>query len=220
MISRTRTLPSGRVVQVRISERTDGDFAADAAGVDRRRAEVHPGPWAHLHQVHGRDVHRVRRPGSVQGRAGDALVTAVAQAPLAVQTADCAPVVLLGRRSVGLVHAGWRGLCAGVLQAALGAIEADGDRVEHALLGPCVAARSYPFGADDLAVVASAVGPAVVATTDDGRPALDLRAGVTSVLGDGVAVQDLGFDTTDERWFSHRQRGDGQRQMTAVWIEA
>ena len=61
----------------------------------------------------------------------------------------------------------------------------------------------------------------VRAQTSDGYPSLDLSAAVRKVLANaGVKdFEDLALDTSDEGWFSHRMRGDAERQCTAVRLE-
>src|SRR4029453_6810882 len=63
-----------------------------------------------------RGVH-VREPGEHAGTEADAAVTAVPGAAIAVQTADCVPIGLEATGAVAVVHAGWRGLAAGGIQA-------------------------------------------------------------------------------------------------------
>ena len=103
----------------------DGDMRGDPKA--RRAVSDRLGisaDWATLTQVHGGDALRVDRPG-VAGEA-DALVTTRPGLPLAVFTADCLGVVLSGPGSVGVAHAGWRGLAGqggvGVLESAMRAL--------------------------------------------------------------------------------------------------
>ena len=75
-----------------------------------------------LEQVHGADV--VAPRAGEQGLVGDAAVTRERGTVLAVRTADCLPVLLCRRDggAVGVAHAGWRGLAAGVLEATVAAM--------------------------------------------------------------------------------------------------
>ena len=90
------------------------------------------------------------------------------------------------------------------------------------MLGPSSRPGSYEFGEDELAQVEAAVGGAARATTVDGSPALDMAAATTHALRRaGVEhIDDLGIDTADEAYFSHRVRGDTGRQVTAVRMVA
>lgn len=98
-----------------------------------------------LRQVHGAAVLVADAPGS--GAEADAAVTDRPGLPLTVRTADCLPVILLepGGR-VGVAHAGWRGLAAGVLEAALSAF-ADPAGLEI-LVGPAIGPCCFEVGAE------------------------------------------------------------------------
>jgi copper oxidase (laccase) domain-containing protein len=87
-----------------------------------------------------------------------------------------------GPSVIGVVHAGWRGLEAGVLDAAVADMRTAGAEDVVALLGPCIGVECYEFGESDLARVVERIGPAAAGRTRDGQPALDLRLGVRSAL--------------------------------------
>lgn len=116
-----------------------------------------PGPVV-AEQVHGADVGIVGAGdagrgwgsrGSAVGRV-DALVTREAGVAPAILIADCAPVALLSPGGVlGVAHAGWRGLVAGVLEAALRQMAALGGgpaETCRAVVGPCIRACCYEVG--------------------------------------------------------------------------
>ncbi|MEM7141495.1 MAG: laccase domain-containing protein [Actinomycetota bacterium] len=220
-----RLLPAGpdHVVRIRCSERNDGDFhvECDPGELSTRRQALLGGEWTWLAQVHEATVVDVDRPGTGAGSAADASVTSAPGAVLAVQTADCAPIVIVGVGRVGVAHAGWRGLVAGVIPATVDAVRGDGDEPLRAMLGPVIRPANYEFGEEELARVTAVAGATARSTTADGRPALDMAAAVRAILRDvGVAeIDDLGIDTADERWFSHRVRRDPQRQCTAARLE-
>ena len=136
-------------------------------------------------------------------------------------TADCAPVALASDEGVvGVAHAGWRGLAAGVVDATVEAMRSLGATRIQAVLGPCIRTACYPFGAEDLDTVVTLTGPEVRGLDRHGRPALDLAAGVVAVLRRaGVDdVDDVGTCTacSDGHW-SWRARRDHARQATVVW---
>ncbi|MBM3692862.1 MAG: laccase domain-containing protein [Actinobacteria bacterium] len=181
-----------------------------------------PDAWRFLEQVHGAGVVTVPGPppsGSPPPRA-DAAVTVATGVPLVVLTADCAPVVLADDRAVGVVHAGWRGLLAGVVEAAVVALRRIGSGPVRARVGACVRPAHYEFGAEDLAAMVQRFGPTVAGRTRTGRPALDVGAAVARALAEaGVDdVGDPGWDTVGdaERWFSHRRDGTTGRQALIV----
>lgn len=167
-----------------------------------------------MRQVHGTTVVEVTAPGEHAGVEADAAFTRVAGARLAVRTADCIPIVLEGDDAVGVVHAGWRGLAGGVVEAT---IEAMGD-VRVARVGPHIRAGCYEFGAADLDEVTARLGQRVRATTSWGTPALDLTVAVRDVLRD-VAVADLGACTAcSDIYFSWRARRETARFATIAWM--
>ena len=172
--------------------------------------------------MHGADVVVVRRPGEHAGASADAAVTDVPGCTLAVRTADCAPIVLVGRRSVAVVHAGWRGLLAGVVERAADALRHIGDEPQAAHVGPCIRPGCYEFDGADLARLVERFGPGAQATTMWGTPAFDLPRSVSVALAEaGVpAVHDTsGCTACDERWFSHRARAEPGRFATCAWLE-
>jgi copper oxidase (laccase) domain-containing protein len=223
-VAHTVAVPTtqGRVT-VLWTERSDGDFHVDgpAGELDGRRRALKDQPWTWLRQVHGNRVVEVTEPGQWAGTEADGAVTAVADAPLAVTTADCAPVVLVAERGVGVVHAGWRGLAAGIVQTAADRLRTVAGAPVAALVGPCIGPAAYEFSADDLAVVTTALGPAVVGRTGWGTSALDVPAAVASACraADWPEPGDQPSCTSGERWFSHRTRADAGRQTTVAWFE-
>lgn len=228
-----------RLARYLVTDRVVGDLAVDGdpAELQLRRHGVLGRPWVWLRQVHGARVVVVGAdddPTEVSGAEADALVTRRTDVALAVQVADCAPVALVGRAAdgdpddavLGAVHAGWKGLEAGVLAAAVREMARLGADEVVAALGPCIGPECYEFGDEDLDRLAARFGPAVRARTRDGRPAFDLRAGVTAALAE-VSVDVI---RTDPRCtacaggdlptlFSHRARGDTGRQALVVWLE-
>jgi copper oxidase (laccase) domain-containing protein len=166
--------------------------------------------------VHGCTVVTVTEPGARAGEEGDAAVTSVRGAKLAVRTADCVPIVLWCEPGVlGVVHAGWRGLAAGVIDAAIDAM--GGATSAH--IGPHIRRGCYEFGASELDEVVEALGPRVRGTTSWGTPALDLTAGVRAALGD-ITVADSGACTAcSDVYFSWRARKDDARFATLAWLE-
>ena len=195
---------------------------AVAAEVETRRRAVVDAPWTWLRQVHGDTVVSVAAPGGEAGTKADASVTAASDCVLAVLAADCAPVALVSNGGVvAAAHAGWRGLVAGVLERAVDAVRNLGGSGDlKAVLGPCIHAECYQFGAADLAVVAAELGDGVRATAADGHPALDVPAAVrASLRRAGVtAVDDVGVCTAcSDDYFSWRARGELARQAMVVW---
>jgi polyphenol oxidase len=177
-------------------------------------------PWAVTRQVHSALVLRVDRAGLGDGPPearppvgeGDGLVTAEPGVVLAVLTADCVPVLLADPAAgvVGAVHAGWRGLAAGVVEAGVAALAGLGadPAATVGLVGPAVGGCCYEVGADVRAAVGARY-PAALATTRDGRPSLDPATAAAAALaaaglGEVRAAGECTYDLA-ERFFSHRR---------------
>jgi copper oxidase (laccase) domain-containing protein len=220
--------------------RAEGNFALDAepVGLAARRRRVVDLPWAWVRQVHGAEVRMVTSDdvSDVAGSEGDALVTAEPGLVLAIQTADCAPIVFWSPEGViGAAHAGWRGLEAGVVERTLTAMTDLGAGRISAGVGPHIGVGCYEFGPADLARLTARFGDRVSGVTRGGRPALDLAELVRVALGeprgdqpDGravtVTVDGAGAGDGDwctacgaDRWFSHRARGEPERMATVIW---
>jgi YfiH family protein len=169
------------------------------------------------YQVHGTVVGRVlcESGGSRQPtfEADGHAVAAPAVAAM-VLTADCIPVVLGAKGAVAALHAGWRGLAAGVLEEGVRALREVGGRgAAIAIVGPCAGACCYEVGEE----VHAAFGGAHRA----GR-LVDLRAiAHERLIAAGVAqVRDVTACTIcDERYFSFRREGSrAGRQAGIAWI--
>jgi len=128
-----------------------------------------------------------------------------------VVVADCVPVLLADPVAgvVAAVHAGRRGLVAGVVQATLEAMVGRGAATHRirAAVGPAIAGTSYEVPADLRDEVARVV-PATWSTTSWGTPALDLPAGVRAIL-EQSGVRQVSVSTrdtyTDDELFSFRR---------------
>lgn len=170
--------------------------------------------WAK--QVHGAALLEAR-PGACGE--GDALHTAQSGLALAVATADCVPVLLAGPAGVAAVHAGWRGLVAGVLAPAVASL---GDPASiHAWIGPAIGLCCYEVG-DDVATAVVAASTAEVANpVGGGKAHLDLAAAARHQLERaGVRSIDLLISCTrcDPRLWSYRRDGKGAgRNLAFIW---
>jgi copper oxidase (laccase) domain-containing protein len=166
---------------------------------------------------------RVGVPGAHAGATADAAVSNTAGCALAMLGADCAPVALASPEGViGVAHAGWRGVLAGVLGATVAEMRSLGASDIEAVVGPCIRPGCYAFGERELALLADRLGDGVRAETSVGKPALDLPAAVREALGRaGVApdrVTDVGACTAcSPAYFSWRADKDLARQAAVIW---
>jgi hypothetical protein len=208
-------------IRVRSTGWAQGDLGGEGPVVDRRRRAVVDLPWTVLKQVHGARVVVVEGPAGAAGEAADAAVATSAGVALAVLTADCAPVGLASPEGVlGVAHAGWKGLRAGVVQATVTAMRRLGATRIEAVLGPCVHPCCYPFGAEELDLMEARLGVTVRAVDRHGAPALDLPAAVRAALHSSGAslIGDAAICTShsDHHW-SWRESSLPFRQATVVW---
>lgn len=131
-------------------------------------------------QVHGAEIRWTTHGGVLEGCDG-----ARTQTPglvLTVRTADCAPVVLSAPRAgVAILHAGWRGVVAGVVEAAVSTFH-DPASV-RAILGPAIGACCFEVGPE----VAAQFPDSAVLTSPGRRPYVDLcRAVMERLEGAGI----------------------------------
>jgi polyphenol oxidase len=177
-------------------------------------------------QVHGRDVLRVdtaeRRGGEALPLDADGHATAAAGIGVMVLSADCLSVALAGGRGVAMLHAGWRGLAAGVLEQGVRALrEVGGGQAVVAAIGPGAGVCCYEVGPE----VHEALGSRSAGAGGGGgggRGTIDLRAIARArLLAAGVAeVLDADACTIcDERFFSHRREAErAGRQAGVAWL--
>jgi YfiH family protein len=147
-------------------------------------------------QVHGTEVHRA--VAGRRGVPGDGLWTDEPGVPMLKVTADCLPVALArlnGEPGLCLLHAGWRGLAEGVIEAGVAALGAP----IAAVIGPGIGACCYE------------VGPEVAGLFGVRGRQLDLRAAAERALRAAGVEQiehvDLCTACDSERFFSHRRDG-------------
>ncbi len=206
-----------------------GDHVADNAmhvQDNRRRyqqvAQMPAAPvW--LQQVHGTTV-QVLTAQSAANQPADASVTSETHVVCTVMTADCLPLLLCDNSGtqVGAVHAGWRGLCDGVIESA----------VAH-----------FANPAKVLAYLGPAIGPQVFEVGDEVRRAFVARAAQAELafqqiakdkwLADlyllarqrlmGVGVQQIYGGTyctyrQAELFFSYRRDGQTGRMASSIWL--
>ncbi len=144
-----------------------------------------------------------------------------------MMTADCVPIALIAGEgtSLAVIHAGWRGLVAGVVPAAINALEASAPGTSReqwqAYIGPCARASTYEFGEADLAIAAAHLGAAVRSTTSEGNPSIDLVLAVQLQLAAAgiTPAMDCEHNTMmDEDYFSYRRSGVTGRQAVIGWF--
>lgn len=181
-----------------------------------------------LNQVHGIAVVDAE-PDAEKRRLwvpdADAVTTTLAGVPCVVMTADCLPVFFCdadGTR-VAVAHAGWRGLCDGVLEATLRRFAAP-ERV-LAWLGPAIGPARFEVGEEVRAAFVARdadTDAAFVPSANAGRWLADIyalaacrlrKAGVRSISGGGLCTVN-----DSRRFFSYRRDGRTGRMASVIWI--
>jgi len=194
------------------SEASDGDARDDTEIRPRISLECHvANDWATLRQVHGATVHRVEQGGPAGE--GDALWTTAADVPVAVFTADCFGVILEAEDAVGVAHAGWRGVVAGVVAKLRQEMSCEGHRPIRAAIGPGIGSCCFEVG-DEVADQF----PGNITETSWGTVSVDLRSVIERQL-DGIETW-IANDCTlhDPGWFSHRRDQTQSRFAAVGWI--
>jgi YfiH family protein len=194
-------------------------WAGAAIAENRARAVAAVLPGARLvcaYQVHSADVVTVTEPWPDDERPhADALVTDRPGLLLGILTADCAPVLFHDARAgvIGAAHAGWKGAVSGVTDATIAAMEALGAQRGDiaAVVGPCIALRSYEVDAafEQRFITADPANARFFRAGRAGHAWFDLEGYVAERLraaGLG-SVAMLGEDTygQPERFFSFRR---------------
>jgi len=191
-----------------------------------------PHDLATLRQVHSDRIHIIRDASASWNPPpeGDALATGQAGVALAVQVADCFPVLIADpvSRAVAAVHAGWRGILAGILaktvRSMTQAFRSDPGELLVAV-GPGIAACCMEVGADVQAPFERAYPSQQVSAphpTRAGKYLLDLRIAMARQLfGAGVPaehVYDLKACTRCRagEFFSYRAEGPQSGRMMGV----
>jgi polyphenol oxidase len=207
-------------VNARVTLRALGDMAGEGRRAVHGLLQTEP-VW--LKQVHGTSV--VDADSRPEAPVGDAAVARRKGTVCAVMAADCMPV-LLADESGGVVaaaHAGWRGLSAGVIEAAIGAMRVPPASV-IAWLGPAIGPRVYEVGEEVRAAFLErdANAAAAFVPARPGHWLLDLYAvarqrlamlGVNRVYGGGLCTY-----SEPERFYSYRRDRAAGRMAALIWL--
>jgi hypothetical protein len=206
--------------------------APEAVAENRRRLRIAadlPTEPSWLSQVHGTRIADLdawtadRRPAAPQA---DGAVTRIPGRICSILSADCLPVLLAAEAgdAVAAAHAGWRGLAAGVIEAAVEALGVPPGAL-LAWLGPAIGPRHFEVGPEVREQLSQGDPGALASFVPNarGRFMADLpglarrrleRLGITRIYGGGECTHAL-----PERYFSHRRDGLTGRQATLVWLD-
>ena len=183
------------------------------------RRELRMPTAVHALQVHGAKLRLHTAPAAgelILTEEVDGHLTRQPGALLTVSIADCVPIFLVDpeRRAVALLHGGWRGIAAGILEAALGALEDEFGSEPRDLwmhCGPSICGECYEVGPE----VHAAVRPWVEAPA--APMPVDLRAAVAErAVARGLVPERITLSTHCTRcgpgaFFSHRGGSSGRQ---------
>ena len=209
-----------------LSLRVGDDPAAVAANRARLAARLRlPAEPLWMRQVHGT---RVLEAGKAEpDPEGDACIARSPGKPCVVLSADCLPILLCtgDGRGVAAVHAGWRGLAAGVIESTVAAMQTPPSEL-IAWLGPAIGASAYEVGAEVRDAFSGRHREDAGAFTPSrpGRWKADLARLARARLGRcGVAAVHGGSRCTHSdprRFYSARRDGRTGRFATLIWLDA
>jgi len=186
---------------------------------------------ATVRQVHGAGVHIPEAPlhaGGAGGTEADAMVTDDDRLLLAIRVADCGPILLSSAegRVVAAVHAGWRGVVAGVTPAAVRVMV---DRFNlrpdelFASIGPCISAERYEVGPEVAEAFREAdLAEAVIQPKGSRREHVDLRRALVLQLTrcgideSRIEISPMCTFTESQTLHSHRRDGDKAGRNWAI----
>lgn len=200
----------------------------DPQAVASNRARVHqylPAAPLWLNQVHGT---RVVDTGHAQVNVdADAAVAHTSKQICAIMTADCLPVLFCNDAGtvVGAAHAGWRGLCGGILEATIAAMQVPTEGI-MAWLGPAIGPQAFEVGSEVRAAFLAHDPRSINAflpSATSGKWLGDLyqlarlrleSCGVTRTYGGEHCT----FCDKDH-FFSYRRDGQTGRMASLIWLE-
>lgn len=179
-----------------------------------------------VNQVHGVEVIDAAKSGCLE--TADGAFTTQANVVCVVMTADCLPVLLCDPAGtvVVAVHAGWRGLCDGVIEAAIAKMPVQTGEI-LAWLGPAIGPDAFEVGSEVRAQFIEKDARALSAFKPHGEKWLcDIytiakqrlnNIGVTQIYGGGINESFCTFRDT-ERFFSYRRDGVTGRMASLIWL--
>jgi len=170
-------------------------------------------------QVHGAATEQALPaldPLTFRLRHADAIVATSADCPIAIRVADCVPLLLADPASgaVAAVHAGWRGIVAGVLEAAVRTLaEASGAPPSTLVCAifPSIGAEAFEVGEEVATQLVERVGEPTIVRRSLPRPHVDLARGARLLLATSgllaAHIEQVAGCTYAEpaRFFSHRR---------------
>ncbi|WP_411703586.1 purine nucleoside phosphorylase YfiH [Edaphovirga cremea] len=179
-----------------------------------------------LEQVHGTDVVRLASGQKTKGHfVADAVYSHQQQQVCAIMTADCLPVLFcsLAGDEVAAAHAGWRGLCAGILESTIQQFSAPPSQI-MAWLGPAIGPQKFEVGSEvrDAFMAQEPTANGAFVAQMNGKYLADIyhlarlrlrSVGVSQIYGGGLCTV-----SDRSRFFSYRRDEITGRMASLIWL--
>lgn len=177
-----------------------------------------------LEQVHS--IEAVLLPRDEIVPKADAAYTSDKNVICAVMTADCLPLLITDKQGscVAAIHAGWRGLCDGIVEATIQKLPVEAEKL-MVWLGPAIGADVYEVGKEvyDAFTAKHDEAKQVFTATTEGHWLFDIywlarfrlnKMGVTQIYGGDHCTL-----SEEDKFFSYRRDGVTGRMASLIWIE-
>ena len=204
------------------------DSAMHVAQNRQLLSQLLPSEPVWLNQVHGARV--IDAANTNCEPEADASFTTRSNVVCVTMTADCLPVLLCDQAGtrIAAVHAGWRSLCDGVIEASVKALQVEGAQL-LAWLGPAIGPQAFEVGAEVRAQFIENDAQAESAFIKHGDKYLgDLykiarqrlnNLGVTQIYGGQSNNEKFCTFSDEARFFSYRRDGNTGRMATMIWLD-
>ena len=175
-----------------------------------------------LEQVHGTEIMNLDQPNPL--KQADGSFTCRSGVVSVILTADCAPIFLTDRQGtfVALLHGGWRGIAAGIIEKALALMPSDNQEI-IASVGPTIGPDYFQIGREVKDKLLVSHKDEIFFLADGDKFFADLpslivkrleRAGVYA-----VSSSDHCTYSDERRWYSYRRQGQCGRMASLIWID-
>ena len=229
---RTGGFSTGKFASLNLAHHVNDDFSAVERNRDLLKSSVSADlTFQWMHQIHSDIVNVVSVPSSPIK--GDSLVCREPGIACCVLTADCLPVFLTNLKGteIAIIHAGWRGICGGILSKTVNKMCSEPNDL-MAWLGPAIGPCHYEVG-DDLKIAFkrsirskklwSRIEKCFEVSSTEGKFFLNLYKAVTTILNhlgvSNIYVDDYCTFRDSKKYFSYRRDGETGRMVSIIFID-
>ena len=104
-----------------------------------------------VNQIHSKKIVEIKN-NNPNIKFADAMISSRNDISLAILTADCAPIIVLGKKNFGIIHAGWKGTISGIIETSIEKFLKKGEKLENIFchVGPHLQRKSFEIKKDFL----------------------------------------------------------------------